>query len=102
MICRSLRLIGCCWLVPILVAEGLDKVGKNGQGKKVQGKPCWQRRVEKNIRDWRKDLGRVEEMRKGVELKSGVKSRLNHKYDLLEKGCLSVATLLKTEFIQGQ
>ena len=48
-----------------LVAEGLGKVKKSEVKKKEKGKPYWQRRVERNIVDWRKDLGRVEEMRKG-------------------------------------
>ena len=40
-------------------------------------------------------------MRKGIELKDGVKAKLNRKYELLEKGCLSVATLIKNKIQAG-
>ena len=36
-----------------------------------------------------KGLGRIEELRKGVDLKRGAKDKLNKKYDLVEKNCLS-------------
>ena len=85
-----------------LVAESLGKVAKQScKKKREKGKPYWQRRVEKNIVEWRKDLGRVEELRKGVDLKSDVKARLDKKYDLVEKGCLSVVTLLKNKIQSG-
>ena len=85
-----------------LVAEGLGKVSKaEGKKNKTKGKPYWMRRVEKNISEWRKDLGRVEELRRGTVLKQGVMSRLNNKYDLAEKGCLSVTTLLKNKIQAG-
>ncbi|MGY8822311.1 MAG: RNA-directed DNA polymerase, partial [Pseudomonadales bacterium] len=85
-----------------LVAEGLGKVVKEKVGKfKEKGKPFWQRRVERNIAEWRKDLGRVEEMRKGTKLKAEVMSRLGDKYDMLEKGCLAVVTLLKNKIQAG-
>ena len=54
-----------------------------------------------NIGEWRKDLGRVEEVRKGTKLKAEVMSRFVHKYDLLEKGCLADATLLKNKIQSG-
>ena len=86
-----------------LVAEGLGKVSKaEGKKNKTKGKPYWMRRVEKNISEWRKDLGRVEELRRGTVLKQGVMSRLNNKYDLVEKGCLSCLHCLKIRSKQGQ
>ena len=84
-----------------LVAEGLGKISKGEGRKKEKGKPYWQRRVEKNIVEWRKDLGRVEEMRKGTVLKEGVLTRLNNKYDIVDKGCLSVSILLKNKIKAG-
>ena len=51
--------------------------------------------MERNIVEWRKDLGRVEEVRKGTKLKNEVMRRLVDKYDLLVKGCLVIVTLLK-------
>ena len=81
-----------------LVAEGLGKIKKKTEGKnKEKEKPFWQRRVERNIVEWRKDLGRVEEVRKGTKLKDKVTRRLLDKYDLLEKGCLAVVMLLKNK-----
>ena len=85
-----------------VVAESLGKIAKVGSKKKKEkGKPYWQRRVERNIGEWRKDLGRVEELRKGTELKADVRDRLNKKYELVEKGCLSVATMLKNKIQAG-
>ena len=44
-----------------LVAEGLGKIAKQTKSKgKEKGKPYWQRRVERNIVEWRKDLSRVD------------------------------------------
>ena len=84
-----------------LVAEGLGKVNKTAGSKKEKGKPFWQRRVERSISEWRKDLGRVEEIRKGNKVKETVFKQLNRKYDLVEKGCLSVSTLLKNKIQAG-
>ena len=85
-----------------LVAEGLAKIKKKTGGKnKEKGKPFWQRRVERNVVEWTKDLGRVEAVMKGTKLKDEVMRRLADKYDLLEKGCLAVITLLKNKIQSG-
>ena len=43
--------------------------GKVGDGKrKEKKKPHWQWRIEKSIGEWRKDLGRVEQLRKSEKL----------------------------------
>ena len=85
-----------------MVAEGLGKIKKKVEGKnKEKGKSFWQRRVERTIVERRKDLGRVEEVRKGTKLKDRVMHRLVDKYDLLEKGCLAVGTLLKNKIQSG-
>ena len=74
----------------MLVAEGLGKIKKKAEGKNIEKvKPFWKRRVERNIVEWRKDLGRVEEVRKGTKLKDKAMRRLIDKYDLLEKWCLA-------------
>ena len=81
-----------------MVAGSLGKVKSKVEGKKKEkDKPFWQRRIERNIGEWQKDLGKVEEIRKGTKLKAEVMSRLVEKYDLLEKGCLVVATHLKNK-----
>ena len=86
-----------------LVVEGLVKIKKKVEGKnKEKGKPFWQRKVGRNIAEWREDLGRVEEVKKGTKLKNKMMRRLVGKYDLLEKGCLAVVTLLKNKIQQAQ
>ena len=78
-----------------LVADSLGKIKSKVESKKKEkGKLLWQRRVERNIGEWQKDLGRVEEIKKGTKLKAEVMSRLVDKYDLIEKGCLVVLTFI--------
>ena len=80
----------------------MGKIKKKAEGKNIEkDKPFWKRRVERNIVEWRKDLGRVEEVRKGTKLKDKVMRRLLDKYDLLQKGCLAVVTLLKNKIQSG-
>ena len=55
-----------------MVADGLGKVNRtNGKKIKEKSKSYWQRRVERNIVEWRKDLSRIEEIRKGTVVKEG-------------------------------
>jgi len=68
---------------------GLMKPKKNHLQSK---KPWWQRRLEKSIVQWRKDLGRIEEIRKGVQLKGKVFRELDDRYKLGERGYRSVVT----------
>jgi len=63
----------------------------------VKKKPWWQRRLEWNIKEWRKDLGRVNEIKKGSNVRKVVKDRLERKYKLMEKGTIAVSTLLKNK-----
>ena len=60
-------------------------------------KPWWQRRLERSIEQWRKDLGRVLEIRKGVQLKEKVLKELERRYQLSERGRTTVVTFLKNE-----
>ena len=86
----------------LLVAEGLGKIKKKVEGKnKEKGKPFWLRWMERNIVEWRKDTGRVEEVRKGMKLKNEVMRRLVDKYELREKGCLATVTLLINKIQSG-
>ena len=85
-----------------MVADRLGLIGrKKGKKKNEKGKPYWQRRIEKSIVEWRKDLGRVEEIRRGTEVGNKVRERLERKYSLLEKGALSVSTLLRNKIHSG-
>ena len=67
----------------------------------VKKKPAWQRRLEESIVRWRRDLGRVEEVRRGAALKEKVRRELERRYGLLEKGALSVSTMLKGKIRAG-
>jgi len=73
---------------------GLMKPKKNHLQSK---KPWWQRRLEKSIVQWRKDLGRIEEIRKGVQLKEKVFRELDDRYKLGERGYRSVVTFLQNK-----
>ena len=79
-----------------VVAERLDLLGK-GKKKKEKGKPWWQRRLERSIGDWRKDLGRVEEIRNGTEVGRKVRDRLERRYGMVDRGALAVSTFLKNK-----
>ena len=59
-----------------------DRLGLIGKTRKKGGKvkPHWQRRLERSIADWRKDLSQVDEIRRGVEVKRSIKDRLERKY----------------------
>jgi len=46
----------------------------------VKKKPWWQRRLEWNIKEWRKDLGRVNEIKKGSNVRKVVKDRLERRW----------------------
>ena len=85
-----------------VVAEKLGLTAKIGNKKKQeQKKPFWQRRIEKSIVQWRKDLSWVEEHRKG-HLKNDKKIKeLNQKYSIREKGALAVSSLLKGKIKSG-
>ena len=82
-----------------VVTEELGMIrGKVGDGKrKEKKKPHWQQRIEKSIDEWRKDLGRLEELRKCGKLMYEAMEKLDKKYSLLEKGYFSVSTFLKNK-----
>jgi len=49
-------------------------VKKKGNTKK---KPWWQRRLESNIEEWRKDLGRIDEVKRGNKVRQIIRERLD-------------------------
>ena len=77
-----------------VVAERMDLLGK-GKKKKERGKPWWQRRLERSIGDWRKDLGRVEEIRNGTEVGRKVRDYLDGRHGMVDRGALAVSRFLK-------
>ena len=75
------------------------KVGK--VTKSEAKKPWWQRRIESSIKTWRKELSQIEEIRKGSKINSKTKEGLERKYQLTERGALSVSTFLKNKIQAG-
>ena len=64
--------------------------------------PFWKRRINKSIETWRKDLSRIEEIRKGnTRLKQKERKRLSKKYRLEENGTLYVSDMLKQKIKAG-
>ena len=55
------HLLYACSLV---VAERLRIKKKNIGGRKEKEDPWWKRLIEKKIKDWRKDLSRIDELRR--------------------------------------
>ena len=84
-----------------VVAGRLGLIKKKKGKRKENKKPRWQRRIEKSIGEWRKDLARVDELRKGTILAKKVMDQLNRKYQVLKKGSVAVATLLKQNIHSG-
>ena len=64
---------------------------------KKTNKPWWQRRLEGSIVQWRRDLGRISELKKGVKLKERILMELESKYKLRERGTRSVMTFLENK-----
>ena len=85
-----------------VVADRLGLIGRRRGKRGDRKKPRWQRRIERSIVEWRKDLGRVEELRKGTMLRKKVMDLLNRRYQIVEKGTVSVCTLLKGKIQSGK
>ena len=84
----------------VVVAQRLGlKVGN--RSKEEAKKPWWQRRIESSIETWRKDLGKVEEIRKGSTVGEKVRKELDRRYQLTERGALAVSTFLKNKIQAG-
>ena len=79
-----------------VVCERLGLLKKNRENLKSK-KPWWQRRLEDSIQRWRKDLGRITEIAKGVNLKQKIVSELNRRYQLSERGSRSVVVFLENK-----
>ena len=63
---------------------------KERRGRRTD-EPFWKRRVKRNIDTWRKDLSKIEEVRRGnMKLKQRERDRLNRKYHLEERGTMYV------------
>jgi len=60
-------------------------------------KPWWQRRLEGSIQQWRKDLGRLTEIKNGKSLKKKALDELERRYQLSERGTRTVTVFLETK-----
>ena len=84
-----------------VVAERLGKMRKHSK-KGEQKEPWWKRRIEKNIKQWRHDISRIEERRKGnCRLEGREMERMNRKYDLENRGNIGVLETLKAKVQSG-
>ena len=64
--------------------------------------PFWERTIKGNIKTWRKDLSKIEEVRRGnMRLKQRERERLNRKYHLEYGGTLYVSGMLKQKIKAG-
>ena len=79
-----------------VVCERLGFMNKK-KAKQKFNKPWWQRRLEGSIEQWRKDLGRVNEIKKGVKLKEKILRELERRYQVREKGTTSVTSFMKNK-----
>ena len=74
---------------------------KGRKGRRTE-EPFWKRRIKRNIETWRKNLSKIEEVRKGnMRLKQRERGRLNRKYQLEERGTLYVSGMLKQKIKAG-
>ena len=74
---------------------------KGRKGRRTE-EPFWKRRIKGNIETWRKDLSKIEEVRRGnMRLKQRERERLNRIYNLEERGTLYVSGMLKQKIKEG-
>ena len=74
---------------------------KERRGRRTD-EPFWKRRAKRNIDTWRKDLSKIEEVRRGnMKLKPRERDRLNRKYHLEERGTMYVSGMLKQKIEAG-
>ena len=62
----------------VVVAERLGLKKKKAGGRREKEEPWWKRRIEKKVKEWRKDLSRIEELRrKNWKPSEAERSRMN-------------------------
>ena len=84
-----------------MVAEKLGKMKKNKSNEKRK-EPWWKRRIQANIAEWRKDVSRLKERRKGTfEFKKKDLDRMERKYKLSDVGNVRVIDMLKEKISAG-
>ena len=83
-----------------VVTERLGMM-KSKKEQKKDKRPYWQRRLEESISRWRKDLGRIEELRKGVDVSKKIRDELERRYQFTDKGAVAVCTMLRDKIRSG-
>ena len=85
-----------------VVAECLGLKKKKAGGRREKEEPWWKRRIEKKVKEWRKDLSRIEELRrKNWKPSEAERSRMNKVYDLDCKGANEVCAFLKSKIFSS-
>ena len=75
------------------------KLGRRKKGKAM--KPQWQKRIERNLVMWRRHLSQIEEIRRGKTIAKRSREELARKYQLTDRGALTVGTFLKNKIQAG-
>ena len=84
-----------------MVAEKLWKMKKNKSNEKCK-EPWWKRRIQINSAEWRKDVSRLNERRKGTfEFEKKDLDRMERKYKLSDVGNVKVVDMLKEKISAG-
>ena len=83
-----------------IVADRLGMLKTKGKGRKDK-RPYWQRRLEVSIVRWRKDIGRIEELKAGGKLAKRVLDELERRYGMLNNGLTAVSALVREKIRAG-
>ena len=83
-----------------MVADRLGMLRRNRKGRK-DGRPYWQRRLEERIVRWRKDIGRVKELKGGGVLAKRARDELERRYGILANGLKAVSAMLREKIRAG-
>ena len=84
-----------------VVAERLGLMKPRRGVREQRNEPWWKRRIEGNIKRWRADLSRVEEVLRGKLMNSKAKERLDRVYGLTARGALGVRVTLRSKIQAG-
>ena len=84
-----------------VTTDMLGKMPKKKAGRKKK-EPFWKRRIKNSIAVWRRDLRKIEEIRRG-KMKLGERNqrRMDQKYKRGETGALYVSDMLKQKITAG-
>ena len=86
----------------VVVAERLGLLKERKGKREEKNDPWWKRRIQGSISQWRKDLSKVEELRRGRWKPSdSERKRLDKLYGMTEKGAKDVSAFLKSKIHSG-